>query len=229
MELVSGHWKIGHQDTFSRSNWPKAWPFKPQIYEAYPQCAPDFHKCEDAHDWYYFFACVFSDCQALKRPLVLDLFLGPLCLRWSPPRHRNVPTNVLCREPTFCRGKWCSLHALRQKYLSQTRPGYHAQPRQPPAPRATFADRLRIASYNVGGLNAHTYAQLTQYLDLPPSYCLPQTTVMLCQYHPRMLPRGGGLATLISTQLCSSEAVVHASPVEGRIFHARISLCKTQT
>ena len=29
IEMLSGHWTPGHQDTFSRSNWPKAWPFKP--------------------------------------------------------------------------------------------------------------------------------------------------------------------------------------------------------
>ena len=145
-------------------------------------------------------------------------------------------------QGTYYRGQWCSLHTLNQQYTSSPGvPRSHLPKSSPPgASYDRSVARLRVASYNIGGLSQDAYAELMHFLaeqdaDTRPHIVLLQEThwkdpseYTTDLWHvvstPSQPAASGGVAILVSSSLCQATALLHASPVAGRILQLRLTL-----
>ncbi|CAE7830781.1 unnamed protein product [Symbiodinium sp. CCMP2592] len=107
---------------------------------------------------------------------------------------------------------------------------------------SSFVDpgRLRCATYNIGGLSQDAYAELMHFLAeqhptvrphviflqethwrTPSDYSTDQWHVVSTPAEPAA---SGGVAILISVDLCDANSILTASPISGRLLHARVQL-----
>ncbi|CAE6931286.1 unnamed protein product, partial [Symbiodinium sp. CCMP2456] len=161
----------------------------------------------------------------------------------TEPRKRAF--NRACRRAaaspllgTNYRGRWCSVKDLlgkRRTPPAQVRASRHTLPIQ-----SNDSARLKLVTYNVGGLSQVAYAELLQFLQGLPEPHRPDL-VLLQETHWKedsefdtpgwrvissstKSPQAGGVAVLISQSLCDAGDILHTSPVPGRVQHVRLTL-----
>ena len=150
-------------------------------------------------------------------------------------------------QGTIYRGRWHQLAAprdvrpalptasssdsrARPRLVRQTltRRGGHAHP------------RIRVATYNAGGLSTPAYHELLNWLSRMPDHLRPSILHIQETHWPADCEfctpgwfavataspsaAAGGLLTLIADSLCTQAQISHAVPISGRVLHVRISL-----
>ncbi|CAE7364632.1 unnamed protein product, partial [Symbiodinium sp. CCMP2592] len=100
--------------------------------------------------------------------------------------------------------------------------------------------RIRVATYNAGGLSTPAYHELLQWLRRMPDDIRPAIVHIQESHWPSdseystpgwhiiasstPSPAAGGVLTMVSDELCNTTQLTHTAPIPGRVLHTRISL-----
>ena len=126
-----------------------------------------------------FLLCSQSSLQAAAAPVPVCRGAGTCCPARSCKRAYKRAVQRAAASPyqgTYYRGRWCSLRTLGQRYiiLNPRGAGPHADRASLQSPPA----RLRIASYNIGGLSQDAHTELHNYLAAQDERTRPQIVLL---------------------------------------------------
>ena len=190
----------------------------------------------------------------LLRPLLwASCFLQQTVLSDAVPAssrlaHKRAYNRAVARasaspqQGTWYRGRWHTLRSLAQPSAPTVPSGRKLSP-TPTRQGCPSDPRLRVLSWNSGGLSSEAYMELLQALEAMPPQTRPH--VMLVQeshwataseYNtgswrvisdPCDPPSSGGLLTLVHRSVCSETQISFSTLVPGRLQHVRLELRST--